>query len=1539
MGRSTRGTPSADATPAVGSDADMDPATRKLIAALQAEDLRGSSRPKRERSAPDSYKPPPPGEQGLAKGSDRPAKRDDRRETRARDAKPSSAPAPAPAPAPTRAKTAPSSASDRRKSAGEAGAKRSDAGDRSTAAKSSGPWSDKPLPGHRRPAGKEYERFKHHLNEVWVQSTQRAGGGDHSDHIFKRFDKDGVEMPFENTGSKGEYLRGNMQPSLRSKKAVEAYLERAAKIAGKAARSAAGGGSKASSAAATTTAAAASEPASAARGKSESKPADAKPKARSAAAESATPLEMPKLRKTDASKYNLKLSKEDPDTQTKVARAVDAGGKGCHQCTRKTLSMPCRNKRDKGHSCYLNYCDSCYKNFYSYLTPKEMIAKCPRCRETCVCRQCMGNKPLDVNTCRAFADADAATMRKHAEYALDKLGGVLSGIGDQIEAEREAHAARERPEILPGGTYRLVCDRCSSSIADGLRNCGTCTSDYCLDCCSEMRVLPHYRAGAHLRPEMLRWDGDERCFEATASAPNAPEAATGSRSTPAAAAAARDAAFVKCPNCIDAADEGLRKYLELLPIVKFNPAKGADGAKSESARESEEAANLKVTEFRQKLRAALATPLTLKVRSVGVTTQRSLAVARAMDDPLSDLHFLSATYGAKARCSRREEADALAECVVADASAAAKSLVEEVFGDEEEADQRERRASRGASSASAAKRAEAAEAARAPSGQSWRIALERRAGGKDADGDAHARALAQRIEATRPEKPCGHCFGNRGKRGGSVASDACEASALPNDALPIWGPRSEDVDPSKIGAEAYARALRHFQSHWSRGDPVVVRGVRGKYVGCWEPRSITRAMCYSTREENNEVKLMNCDTGKDCIFGVNEFFKAFDSREWFERNIKEPHGHGMLKLRDWPTEDDFKGKLPRHYADFLQMLPFQEYTNMIDGPLNLSTALPKEWVPPDLGPKSYIAMGRKKEAGAGDSVTKLHQDMSDAVNVLVHLGPSAEEEAEESTRDDEEFPEGARWDIFRREDVPALTEWLHWKWNRGELALQKKSNKRRVKPARLNHPIHDQTIFLTSADLESLATDAGVRPWSFVQRLGDAVFIPAGCPHQVRNLRNCLKVAIDFVSPESMGECLSMARQLRGCGLEDKLQGRAMAMHAARSADARVHGERRTFGAAQERAMKLADEEERAAAEAAPKRGAPAEEPEWAEEWNEPAKAKASAKASAKPKKEEPAAAVAAVPPAAAAAAKASKAAAAAAAKAKRAAEAAEAAATTATTAGVEDDDHDDVANMLMGLAAGSRDSPTEGDAKRKTHAEERAAPAKKARSKKVEIVEPAAPVAPRFTLQGGAAAADASTPASSSAAAAASAAGLHPLLAPNTAMVNPSAAVFAQLHRDQEFAAQLQMQQLNNFQQLNGYQMLQNMLGSMYPLNPLGVPGVAPAAPQPPPAVPSAARAPNVGYVASQPSFFSNPFGAVGGVTLPPGTGLVQSAIPTTEEARMQETREFTTLYVKNQAEAERRLREEPALLRNENIRNFIAAHRAHNQQPDPPPTGKFSG
>jgi mannose-6-phosphate isomerase-like protein (cupin superfamily) len=34
----------------------------------------------------------------------------------------------------------------------------------------------------------------------------------------------------------------------------------------------------------------------------------------------------------------------------------------------------------------------------------------------------------------------------------------------------------------------------------------------------------------------------------------------------------------------------------------------------------------------------------------------------------------------------------------------------------------------------------------------------------------------------------------------------------------------------------------------------------------------------------------------------------------------------------------------------------------------------------------------------------------------------------------------------------------------------------------------------------------GVEPWTFEQHTGEAVLIPAGCPHQVRNLKVLLHV-------------------------------------------------------------------------------------------------------------------------------------------------------------------------------------------------------------------------------------------------------------------------------------------------------------------------------------------------------------------------------------------------------------------------------------------------
>uniref|UniRef100_A0A0A9DRV9 JmjC domain-containing protein n=1 Tax=Arundo donax TaxID=35708 RepID=A0A0A9DRV9_ARUDO len=92
----------------------------------------------------------------------------------------------------------------------------------------------------------------------------------------------------------------------------------------------------------------------------------------------------------------------------------------------------------------------------------------------------------------------------------------------------------------------------------------------------------------------------------------------------------------------------------------------------------------------------------------------------------------------------------------------------------------------------------------------------------------------------------------------------------------------------------------------------------------------------------------------------------------------------LLKLKDWPPHSSFGERLPRHGAEFMCALPFRDYTDPESGPLNLAVKLPSEINKPDLGPKTYIAYGVAQELEIGDSVTKIHCDMSDAVNILTH---------------------------------------------------------------------------------------------------------------------------------------------------------------------------------------------------------------------------------------------------------------------------------------------------------------------------------------------------------------------------------------------------------------------------------------------------------------------------------------------------------------------------------------------------------------------------
>ncbi|KAF9596149.1 hypothetical protein IFM89_007467 [Coptis chinensis] len=396
--------------------------------------------------------------------------------------------------------------------------------------------------------------------------------------------------------------------------------------------------------------------------------------------------------------------------------------------------------------------------------------------------------------------------------------------------------------------------------------------------------------------------------------------------------------------------------------------------------------------------------------------------------------------------------------------------------------------------------------------------------------------------------------------------------------------------------------INHFQKHWINGQPIIVHDVLKLTSGLsWEPmvtcralrekknsRDLSRKMKTSNGLSHLEVIAIDCLRWCEVEINIFQIFKGY-----VDGMAHEDLWPMMLKLKDWPPSNFFEEHLPCHGGEFISSLPFQEYTNPNYGYLNLAVKLPKASLKPDLGPKAYIAYGTAEELGRGDSVTKLHCDMSGAVYVLMHtaevnlmpqqvesidrlkvkcheqdrkehvgttsefskvltecLSPSNEKCLSETvgtsstskTHCSQTAEGGALWDIFRRQDVTMLKEYLIK--HSGEFMHTYCSPVEQV-----IHPIHDQTFYLTSEHKKNLKKEFGIEPWTFVQKLGEAVFIPAGCPYQYRNMKSCLEVAIEFVSPENVNECIHLAQEFRELpqdhiAKEDKLEVKKMILQA-----------------------------------------------------------------------------------------------------------------------------------------------------------------------------------------------------------------------------------------------------------------------------------------------------------------------------------------------------------------------------------------------------------
>ncbi|KAG8865374.1 hypothetical protein FRB96_000264 [Tulasnella sp. 330] len=323
---------------------------------------------------------------------------------------------------------------------------------------------------------------------------------------------------------------------------------------------------------------------------------------------------------------------------------------------------------------------------------------------------------------------------------------------------------------------------------------------------------------------------------------------------------------------------------------------------------------------------------------------------------------------------------------------------------------------------------------------------------------------------------------------------------------------SDPIDPSGVeslpyhvfGADDLTEEI--FKHLWAQGQTVLVTGLLDKFQLRWTPEALVE------KYGSQECEVVECQSQGVQETTVGTFFKQFGVYEGRTQ---------CLKLKDWPPTDEFSKAFPELFNDFAQAVPVPNCTRR-DGILNIASHFPvnEKAIVPDIGPKMYNAFEASEMPG-GKGSTRLHMDMADAVNIMLYASPRQDGS-----------PGSAVWDLFQAEDAAALRNFLYRTF--GSMSID---------------PIHSQHYYLDADLRKELFAQEGVKSWRVYQKPGEAVFIPAGCAHQVCNLADCIKVAVDFVSPENIDRCEGLTREFRkqnqsAAWKDDVLQLRQTMFHA-----------------------------------------------------------------------------------------------------------------------------------------------------------------------------------------------------------------------------------------------------------------------------------------------------------------------------------------------------------------------------------------------------------
>ncbi|KAI8989369.1 hypothetical protein BDB01DRAFT_756772 [Pilobolus umbonatus] len=300
-------------------------------------------------------------------------------------------------------------------------------------------------------------------------------------------------------------------------------------------------------------------------------------------------------------------------------------------------------------------------------------------------------------------------------------------------------------------------------------------------------------------------------------------------------------------------------------------------------------------------------------------------------------------------------------------------------------------------------------------------------------------------------------------------------------------------------ASAATLTLTQFQENWKQHKIAVIYNSLAKSKMEWTPDYLIQ------HYGDESVLITDCHDDTQYRTSLVEYLEAFkdmDKREEFCQGLNS----SRILEANWPDMYLFEKICPELYNDFMSTLPAPDYCTA-NGYLNLINRLPEPYLPPDLGPKLMISYGSDGEM-TGKS--NLECNVADMTSLMYYTEPH-------------NYCAASIWYIFPPHTRSELRHFLMKKY---EPPYE----------SRYQDPIYNQSVYLSDTDLCKLKEATQIEPWIIYQNPGDAIYIPAGSPYQVRNNSSSIKCAYGFISPENLQESELVTEEFRVLQKEDILQ-------------------------------------------------------------------------------------------------------------------------------------------------------------------------------------------------------------------------------------------------------------------------------------------------------------------------------------------------------------------------------------------------------------------